>query len=153
MAIANKNTVETPPTLSADPEIEALLLNEKIKELEDVQRKRAIDPSKKLFILREIRIDSHNVRRYRAELTPSMCRVRGCNFDAATAMGIKNGWKEAPLEQMLSNGKKVKDRILDLLKVHTENGHVIETSHIMDEDELNIQKRAASLPKPFLTTV
>jgi hypothetical protein len=134
-----------------DPEIQEILTAQMIAEVEQQIHADAPDPNKRYFIQREVRIDQHNVRRFRVELTPSMCQVRGCSFDGAVQIGFKNGWKSAPLDQPLSNGKTVGQKILELLELHRSNGHMIETSHIMSEDDLAIHKNAASLPKGFLT--
>jgi hypothetical protein len=154
---AKQQLTPAAPVGTGDPELDMLSEVQSLKQKE-AEEKAAIaaavhDPSKRYFIQREIRVDQHNIRRYRIELTPSMCQIRGCNFDAAVECGYKNGWKEAELDQILPNGRTVQQVIMKRLEFHKENGHLVETSHIMSEDELNIYKRAASVPKGFLTSV
>jgi Ser-tRNA(Ala) deacylase AlaX len=153
MAFMNKGQNKEKPAPTAlemttgDEELDAVLLQQKLQAAADEEKKKAVDPSKRYFIMREVRIDAHNIRRFRVQLTPSMCQVRGCQYDAASMFG---GWNKAPIDQELPNGQTVKQKIMNLLKAHVESGHVIETSHIMSEDELAIHKNAASLPQGFL---
>lgn len=160
MAFMNKGQnkhaakASTPPAeTTGDPEIDEIQMAKRIADAEQAIEDSAVDPSKRYFIMREIRIDAHNVHRFRVPLTPSMCQVRGCLYDSAVTIGYPKGWNEAPLKQKLQNGMTVEEKLLQMLESHKEKGHVFEQSHIMSEDQLAIHKNAASLPKGFLTTV
>ncbi len=151
MALAtNKPEPPPAPPLSPDPAVAQMLADVKLVEAAEAKKKEAqLDPTKRHYIIREIRIDKHTIRRYRELLTPSMCRLRGCNYDAAKWLGF-GSWQAAPLKEKLRTGQTVKERILEALGEHNENAHKFDQAHIISEDELIAQKAQTQRVGNFL---
>ncbi len=127
-----------------------------VAEAEARAQANAVTPGKRQFILQEISFPQtrqYTVIRRRVQLTPSMCRARGCGYDAAKECGFLNGWTDPHLshDQPLPDGRKLGEAILALLETHNATAHVIEQSHIIGEDELMGSKQWANVPAPFLT--
>lgn len=92
-------------------------------------------------ILQEIQIDVFTkVRRY-VKLTPSMCNVKNCGYDAAKEMNTP-GWDAAPIHQVMPDGKTYGQKLIEMREYHQATAHVInqQTDHIIKQSELN--KRA-----------
>jgi len=106
---------------------------------------------KRKFILQEITVDSRTVLRRRVLLTPSMCRHRGCGYDAAKDCGYANGWGDAEVDLILPGGKTIGERMLEILSLHVQTQHAAPEAHIIDEDELARQKAWGRAPTQFLT--
>lgn len=97
----------------------------------------AIPESSKKMIEQEIKIDTFTTLRRYVELTPSMCDVRGCGWDAAREMGATD-WNNAPVDQVMPGGKTLGQRLIDMKEYHKATGHTHEAlnDHIITESEL-----------------
>lgn len=82
-------------------------------------------PTGRSLILREEHIDRFSIKRTRVLLTPSMCQMPHCKYDAASKWG---GWQFVPESE--------KTVVLDVLKKHKEY-HTINEELIVDEDLLD----------------
>lgn len=80
---------------------------------------------KRRFIIRQTRVDAHNVVRNRVLLTPSMCTKSGCTFDAAKDFG---SWDNVP--------ENKKDIIQEVLVRHVALVHNASEDLVVDEDQL-----------------
>lgn len=141
--------------LGIDPQEQArLALIAEVKEAEDKLIEAAeagIDVEDDTqWILREKRIDRTVTRRFRVKLTPSMCTVEGCCFDAAESLGFKNGWGAAPVDQQFDQMRTVGDVITQALQKHVAGAHRFRSSHIMSGAELQAFKSQSVLPEGFL---
>ncbi len=104
--------------------------------------------SNKSLILQEIKVDNLNIIRRYAELTPSMCDVRGCGFDAAREVGKDYGitdWSNLPLDQPLPGGKTVGERTIELKDYHKATAHTLNSlnDHLITEAELRRRQQGA----------
>lgn len=101
-------------------------------------KEQAISEDSRLMVHREVRVDAFNVRRYYVELTPSMCRSKNCPFDAAMEAGATD-WNNAPIGQMMSDGKTFGDRLIALRDYHEATAHTIQqlNDHIVTAGELS----------------
>lgn len=79
------------------------------------------------LILREEQIDRFCVKRTRVELTPSMCIMPHCKYDAASKWG---GWQFVPDTE--------KTVVLDVLRKHKEY-HSVNEELIVAEDKLDTE--------------
>lgn len=77
------------------------------------------------LILREDQIDRFCIKRTRVELTPSMCIMPHCKYDAASKWG---GWQFVPDTE--------KTVVMDVLRKHKEY-HSVNEELIVDEDKLD----------------
>lgn len=93
------------------------------------------------LILQEIRVDTYNLARRYVRLTPSMCRVKNCGYDAAKEMNTP-GWDGAPTHQIMPDGKTYGDKLIEMRQYHEGTAHVANQTndHIIKESELG--KRA-----------
>jgi hypothetical protein len=107
------------------------------------------------WIRQEKKIDQHNVRRYLVKLTPSMCKERGCGFDAAVAAQFIGGWNDVRLnkDQMLPHGKTIGQAILDILKKHQSTQHLVIDDHILSDEQVKRNKGWSGVSDHFLTGV
>src|SRR5262245_59626671 len=124
-----------------------------IEEAEQRVTETAIPEGKRMFIEKSVRLDRHNVRRFMVQLSPSMCHVKECNYDAALEAGYKGGWNDQQLhpEQVLPNGQTIEEALLRLLDHHKRTAHAVTNSHILTEEELQRRKSWATVPGQFLT--
>lgn len=134
-----------------DEEKAAIAKSQEVSKAETKAKAEAPTGDKKLLILQEVKIDQFCTMRRRVKLTPSMCRHRGCGFDAAKEVGYKSGWDSVPHDQPLPTGKTLGQAILGVLDLHTTTAHTLEQAHIMTEEEVNAQKQWRGVPGPFLT--
>jgi hypothetical protein len=140
------------PTSGLNAEdVAAIAQTKELAEAEARIAAEAVTESKRQYILQEIKVDQFTTLRRRVELTPSMCRAKGCGFDASKEVGYPAGWKTVPHDQLLPNGKSLGEAIISVLQRHRDTTHGIEESHIMNEDEVNRQKQWAGVPGQFLT--
>lgn len=119
-------------------EKESIDLALKLDQAEARIKEAALPKDTRKMILQEIQVDSNNkIRRY-VELTPSMCDVRGCGFDAAKEAGAKD-WNNAPLNQKMPNGMTIGERLIALKEYHKATAHTNQAlnDHIVTADELN----------------
>ena len=151
MAFLNKGQKKAAePGLMVSPEVAmavsaedlaAIEASHRAVEAEKLTLEDSIPEGKRFYKLKEIKIDQHTIMRKRVLLTDSMCRERGCGFDAAVAMGYAAGWESAPIDQKLPSGITVGEAMINLLKLHSTNGHAAAAmDHIVSEDELNGNK-------------
>lgn len=93
------------------------------------------------LILQEIQIDVFNKARRYVRLTPSMCPVKTCGYDAAKEMNSA-GWEAAPINQTMPDGKTYGDKLIEMRQYHQATAHVQNQTndHIIKQSELN--KRA-----------
>lgn len=119
-------------------ERETIDLALKLDQAEARIREAAIPKDARQMILKEVRVDSLNLRRYYVELTPSMCDVRGCGFDAAIEAGATD-WNNAPINQLMPNGKTIGQRLVELKEYHKATAHTNASlnDHIITAEELN----------------
>lgn len=98
----------------------------------------AIPEDDRDMVFQEIKVDIFNTKRQYVELTPSMCRVRNCPFDAAKEAGCA-GWADAPIDQPMADGKSFGQRLTEMRDHHEATGHTVEAqeSHIMKASEVN----------------
>jgi hypothetical protein len=160
MAKPTNQPKETAPTGAVNPALTVAGLSASdqaaiqqmhaVAEAEAKAKTATIPEGKRRFILQEIPTSQFTVVRRRVELTPSMCTVRGCGFDAAKEVGFPGGWKTINQDQPLPDGRKLGEAILGVLNVHRDTAHALETSHIISEDEM-LNKTWAGVPAPFLT--
>lgn len=119
-------------------ERETIDLALKLDQVERRIQESAIPKDTRKMILQEIQVDSLNkIRRY-VELTPSMCDVRGCGFDAAKEAGATD-WNNAPINQPMPNGKTIGQRLIELKEYHKATAHTNASlnDHIITADEMN----------------
>lgn len=98
----------------------------------------AIPKDARKMILQEIQVDTNNrIRRY-VELTPSMCDVRGCPFDAAKEAGATD-WNNAPVNQLMPDGRTLGARLIAMVDYHKATAHTHQAlnDHIITADELH----------------
>ena len=108
----------------------------------------AISESNRNMIFQRIVVDMFNtVERY-VELTPSMCRVRDCGWDAAKELGKDYGisdWNNLPLEYVLPRGKTVGEVAVEKREYHEATAHTTDAlSHIITEGELRRRQETQS---------
>ena len=131
-------------------------LLERLRAIEEAEKRvteQALPEGKRLLVEKSVRLDRHNLRRYLVELTPSMCTVKDCNYDAAVEAGYRGGWKDEHLQPSLTlpNGQTVEEAIMRLLDYHTRTAHAVTNSHIFTEEEAQRRKQWANVPGQFLT--
>lgn len=109
----------------------------KLDQAEARIREAAIPKDTRKMILQEIQVDSNNKLRRFVELTPSMCDVRGCGFDAAKEAGATD-WHNAPTAQSMPNGQTIGQRLIALKEYHRATAHTNQSlnDHIVTADEL-----------------
>jgi hypothetical protein len=119
-------------------ERDAIDLALKLDQAETRIREAAISEGDRKLILKEVRVDALNLRRYHVDLTPSMCDVRGCGFDAAKEAGATD-WNNAPTSQVMPNGQTIGQRLIALKEYHKATAHTNQAlnDHIITADELN----------------
>lgn len=119
-------------------ERQAIDLALKLDQAEARIKDAALPKDTRKMILQEIQVDSNTkVRRY-VELTPSMCDVRNCPFDAAKEAGATD-WYNAPVNQKMPNGMTIGERLIALKDYHKATAHTNQSlnDHIITADELN----------------
>lgn len=82
-------------------------------------------PTGKKLMLVETVVDRFCTKRTRVTLTPSMCQMRGCGFDAAAKYG---GWEFVTAEHQ--------PQVIAFLEKHSKL-HSINEEHIVDEGMLD----------------
>lgn len=109
----------------------------RLKAAEERIKEAAISEDNRLMVHQEIRADVFNVVRRYVELTPSMCRSRNCPFDAAIEAGA-TAWGNAPVDQMMTDGKTFGDRLIALREYHEATAHTVQqmNDHILTAGEL-----------------
>jgi len=109
----------------------------KLAEAEARVEEASIPEDNRPMILQEIKVDIFNTSRRYVELTPSMCDVRNCPFDAAKEVGC-TGWSEAPVDQPMSDGKTFGERLIQMKDYHKQTAHTIQAQndHIITASEL-----------------
>jgi hypothetical protein len=154
------STKKKPETLIApvilgmsDDDAADIELMGQIQEAEKAATANPIPAAKKKFILKEIHVDSKTILCRRVELTPSMCKARGCSYDAALQFPDKGykGWNDVPEDLTLRDGRTLRQAVMDVLQSHMDTKHGFEESHIMTEDEVRQRKQEAMVPGYFLT--
>jgi len=110
----------------------------KLAEAEARIKDAAISEDNRRMILQEIKVDVYNTSRRYVELTPSMCDVRNCGFDAAKEAGCA-GWSEAPVDQPMSDGKTFGERLIQVRDYHKNTAHTVQmdNDHIITASELH----------------
>lgn len=121
----------------ADEIKQALAIAEAAKRIEE----EAIPESSRKMIRQHIKVDMFNILERFVELTPSMCSVANCGWDAAREMGKDYGitdWSRLPIEHELPGGKTVGQRAIELKEYHEATFHTLSerNSHIISEAEL-----------------
>lgn len=120
-------------------------LAEAVARIED----QAIPELNRQMIRQRIKVDMFNIIERFVELTPSMCSVPDCGFDAAREMGKDSGisdWSRLPLEYELPGGKTVAERAIELKEYHEATAHTVSerNSHIISEGELKRRQQTQS---------
>jgi len=82
------------------------------------------------LMIKSQQIDKFTTKRSRVVLTPSMCTVAGCGFDAATVNGF-GGWRYVKPEKQ--------EVVLDILREHCEQLHNKSEEFIIDESDAPTQ--------------
>lgn len=97
----------------------------------------ALPTETKDLILQEIKADVFNIVRRYVKLTPSMCDIRGCGWDAAKEIGSTD-WGAIPVEQVMPDGRTLGDKMIAMLQYHksTAHTHAAQNDHIISQDEL-----------------
>jgi septum formation topological specificity factor MinE len=97
----------------------------------------ALPEEKKDMILQELRADVFNIARRYVKLTPSMCDIRGCAWDAAKEIGSTD-WHAIPTDQMMPDGKTLGERLQAMLAYHKSTSHTYaaQNDHIISQEEL-----------------
>lgn len=94
------------------------------------------------MIIRELRVDKCTTIRRRIPLTKSMCRRKGCNYDAVRDMGTKVN-EEGKLELLYKEWKRVppqrRQECLDFLQQHMVIAHSHNDEHIVFESDLKTE--------------
>lgn len=128
----------TPGEREAMEQARQLAEAQKALEASKLPAELADDPD---MIHKEIQIDVFNKRRFYVKLTPSMCPVKNCGYDAAVEMGTP-GWEAAPTSQVMPDGNTYGDKLIEMREYHQATAHVMNQSndHIIKQSELN--KRA-----------
>ena len=114
-------------------------LTRKLAEAKAKIQLQAISESERDMIRKEVAVDIFTKRRYFVELTPSMCDVANCSYDAATDPSVGcAGWDAAPIDQVLDNGKTFGQKLIELKEFHKAASHTQEAlnSHIISAEEL-----------------
>src|SRR5262249_10730137 len=113
----------------------------------------ALPEEVKDLILQEIKIDTFTTLRRYVNLTPSMCDVRGCGWDAAKEAGSKD-WYSIPVEQVMPDGKTLGQKLIGMLKYHkaTAHTHASLNDHIISQEELR-RRQWAPGQEVILTSV
>ncbi len=109
-----------------------------IAEAEKRMKEAAIPVDSRLMVHQEIKVDSFNTLRRYVELTPSMCRAhRNCPWDAAKEVGATD-WNNAPVDQVMSDGRTFGERLIAMREYHEATAHTITplNDHIVRADEL-----------------
>lgn len=119
-------------------EKQAIDLALKLDQAEAKIKEAALPKDTRKMILQEIQVDSNTKLRRYVELTPSMCEVRNCGFDAAKEAGATD-WNNAPTAQKMPNGKTIGQRLIELKEYHKATAHTNQSlnDHILTADELN----------------
>lgn len=138
---ANLNTGLTEDERIALEQARQFAEAEKALEATRLPAEMADDPE---LILQEIKVDTFNTSRRYVKLTPSMCKVKTCGYDAAVAMNCA-GWDAAPINQVMPDGKTYGEKLIEMKEYHQATAHVMNQSdgHIIRQSELN--KRAWSV--------
>src|SRR5262249_56858613 len=82
----------------------------------------ALPEEVKDLILQEIKIDTFTTLRRYVSLTPSMCDVRGCGWDAAKEAGSKN-WNSISVDTGMAPGQNFRQKLKDTHASHKSNTH------------------------------
>lgn len=145
---AKKETVASPPPGKPSPmnlktgldadSIAEMEYARKLAEAEARIKEGAIPEDNRLMVLQEIKVDMFTTHRRYVELTPSMCDVRNCSFDAAREVGCA-GWGEAPVDQQMADGRTFGQRLIDMKEYHKATAHTIQAQndHIITASELH----------------
>lgn len=106
-------------------------------------------------ILTEVVIDPHEGRlatiiSYWETLTPSRCDYPRCSFDAAKAIGFKDGWDS--IDELMYVGKtNVRDFAIEKLAQHKAIKHSIEApKHIRTAEEARAARGKIPAPDTFI---
>lgn len=110
----------------------------RLKAAEAKIKEAAISEDNRLMVHQEIKVDVFNTKRQYVELTPSMCRSKNCPFDAAREAGA-TAWGDAPVNQLMADGKTFGDRLIALREYHEATAHTVAqmNDHIITAGELN----------------
>ena len=110
----------------------------KLAEAEARIKQEAIPEDNRLMILQEIKVDIFTTSRRYIELTPSMCDVRNCPFDAAKEVGCPD-WSGAPIDQPMADGKTFGERLIQMKEYHKATAHTVQSQndHIITASELH----------------
>ncbi len=108
--------------------------------LADAEKKieaEALPSDVKDMLLQEIKLDGFNTLRRYVRLTPSMCDVRGCGWDAAKEAGSSD-WHSIPVDQVMPDGKTLGERLQGMLAYHKATAHTYsaQNDHLISEAEL-----------------
>lgn len=109
----------------------------RLAEAEARIKEQSISEDNQLMILKEIKVDIFNTSRRYVKLTPSMCDLRDCGFDAALEAGCP-GWSEAPTDQIMADGRTFGERLIQMKEYHKTTAHTVaaQTDHIITAGEL-----------------
>lgn len=97
----------------------------------------AIPEGNKILIRQRIKCDQFNTLERYVELTPSMCDIRDCGWDAAREAGATD-WNNAPVDQVMADGKTFGERLIAMKEYHKQTGHTHAAlnDHIVTSAEL-----------------
>ena len=112
-------------------------LTRKLDAAERKIRDGAVPESHRKMINRKIKVDVFTIKDEWVELTPSMCDHRDCPFDAAREAGTA-GWDDAPVDQMMSEGRTFGERLIQMVEYHKATAHTnkILNDHVITVEEL-----------------
>src|SRR5262249_48367721 len=134
---AEKAPVVDPVTGLMEAEKDEIAQAIAIADAEKRIEEEALPEEVKDLILQEIKIDTFTTLRRYVSLTPSMCDVRGCGWDAAKEAGSKD-WHSIPVDQVMPDGKTLGQRLIDMLAYHKSmaHTHAALNDHIISQEEL-----------------
>lgn len=112
-----------------------------IAEAEKKIEAEAIPESSRKMIRQHIKVDMFNILERFVELTPSMCSVQNCGWDAARELGKEygiNDWNRLPIDQVQRDGRTVGQIAVEMKDRHEATAHSLNerNSHIISEAEL-----------------
>lgn len=116
-------------------EIVTARINGETAEATEAAAAEAAAPLPRPMIIKEIPIKGpgpagpkiYHVKRDRVALTPSMCKVQGCGYDAATKK-YPEGWEAVP--------ESDRENCLKALAQHHVDAHTLSQAWIVDESDI-----------------
>ncbi len=109
----------------------------------DVPPPKPLTKQGRALIVREVRPDPQTVVRKRVVLTRSMCRRKGCNYDAVVDLGTKAHPETGKPVPLFTEYKRVplnrREEVKQLLEQHIAIVHSANNEHIVFESDLQTE--------------